>query len=541
MLLVLAVAVALRFPATQRGFFHWDEAQYLFAVQPGVLTIRAALDIQNWPRPFAERYPFDTEKVPYWAFSAKPGYDLIATLYGVIMGLTPESIGFLSLLFGVGTIPVVYAIARSVFDERVALASAVVLCVSSYHVHYSGSQSSVVLSAFFLTLAVYFYLGTLTQPSFGRLALAGAALAFGYGAHYNLLLYVLVIFAFHVFRLLYDYRPNHVKGLVVLGGSFLAGIGLFELFYRIMIPVAYSHVPTVRGTYLAQLRYHMGVLKWVLPSGIERFPRLLLDSEGPLVCGLAVIGWAGTIIRNRGDWRKGLLLLLVGAHVASATIGGALKTVIFPRMTVAILPFLAIFAGVALIHAVEALNRKVTIPTRVPVFWIGLLLVAMVGSPRAWTLATLQSGHEQQAQYVLEHGSGQQVGLGLPIEQYYLSSYQGTYTVPTTLEALYALYEKTGVRLLVLDYRVNVLEEWGVPLGSALRDFERTAHPEAVIPNAIGNQLVVVGEDAMSKQALARIFADPLSSTIRFYDLKQVFESRERRSKVADTTKFASK
>lgn len=131
--LVLMLAVALRLPATQRGLFHWDEAQFLFGVQPGVLAICEAAGLTDAPRPFPERPPFDTEKVPYWAVTGKPAYDLIMTVYGVVMGLTPESVGLLSLLFGVGTILVVYATARRVFDEHVALASALVLCVSSYH------------------------------------------------------------------------------------------------------------------------------------------------------------------------------------------------------------------------------------------------------------------------------------------------------------------------------------------------------------------------------------------------------------------------
>ncbi len=304
--LVLMLAVALRLPAIQRGLFHWDEAQFLFGVQPGVLAIREAVGLTDAPRPFRERPPFDTEKVPYWAFTGKPAYDLIMTVYGVVMGSTPESVGLLSLLFGVGTILVVYATARRVFDEHVALASALVLCVLSYHAYYSGSQISVVMSAFFLTVGVYLYLGTFirppaTRPAFGRLALAGACLGRAYGAHYNLLLYGLVVFAFCGLRVPYDRNPGDVLGVVVLGVSFLAMIGLFELFYRIVIPVAYGHVPTTRGAYLAQRRFQMGFLKWTLPSGLERVPRLLLDSERVLVCGLALVGWAGTALRK---WRN---------------------------------------------------------------------------------------------------------------------------------------------------------------------------------------------------------------------------------------------
>lgn len=530
--LVLMLAVALRLPATQRGLFHWDEAQFLFGVQPGVLAIREAAGLTDAPRPFPERPPFDTEKVPYWAFSAKPAYDLITTVYGVVMGLTPQSVGLLSFVFGVGTILAVYAIARRVFDEQVALASALVLSVSSYHVYYSGSTSPVVMSAFFLTLGVYLYLGTFIRPAarsasaFGRFALAGAVLACAYGAHYNLLLYVLAIFGFCGLRLLYDRKPGDVLGCVVMGLSFLAMIGLFELFYRIVIPVAYGHVPAARGAYLAQFRYQSGFFSWALPSGIDRFSRLLLDSEGLLVCALALVGWVGTVLRKWRNWGTGLLLLLAGAHFASATLGGAVRSPIFSRMTVAILPFLAIWAAVGLIQVLDVLRTRMAIPSRVPAFGVALLLVAVLGAPRARAVTTLRSGHEEQGRYVLEHGDAQQVSLGFPVDQYYLGSFQGTYGLPLTLRGLRELHQKTGVRLLVLDYRVNVLEEWGHPLGPVLREFERGAVPEVVIDNPIGAALVVVGEDAQSRQALARIFADPLSTRIRIYDLRKLLDGR---------------
>lgn len=530
--LVLMLAVALRLPATQRGLFHWDEAQYLFGVQPGVLEIREAVGLAGAPRPFPEPAPFDTEKVPYWAFSGKPAYDLITTIYGVVMGLTPQSVGLLSFVFGLATILVVYAIARRVFDEDVALASALVLSVSSYHAYYSGSQSSVAMSAFFLTLGVYLYLGTFIRPAarsapaFGRLALAGAFLAFAYGAHFNVLLYVLVVFGFCGVRLLYDRKPGDVLGCVMLGVSFLAVIGVFELFYRVMLPLAYGHISENRGAYLAQLRFSLGFFRWTLPSGLERFPRMLLNSEGLLVCGLALVGWAGTALRKWWNWGTALLLLLAGVHFMSAALGGAVRSPIFSRMTVAILPFLSIWAAVGLIQMLDVLRTRMAVPLRVPAFGVALLLVAVLSAPRTWAVTTLRSGHEEQARYVLEHGDAQQVSLGFPVDQYYLGSFRGTYGLPLTLQGLRELHQKTGVRLLVLDYRVNVLEEWGHPLGPALREFERGAVPEAVIDNPIGAALVVVGEDAQSRQALARVFADPLSTQIRIYDFRKLLDGR---------------
>lgn len=166
-------------------------------------------------------------------------------------------------------------------------------------------------------------------------------------------------------------------------------------------------------------------------------------------------------------------------------------------------------------------------PATRPAFGVALLLVAVLGALRTWAITTLRSGHEEQARYVLEHGDAQQVSLGFPVDQYYLGSFQGTYGPPLTLQGLRELHQKTGVRLLVLDYRVNVLEEWGHPLGPALREFERGAVPEAVIDNPIGAALVVWW--ARIRRAGRRwlgFSADPLSTQIRIYDLRKLLDGR---------------
>ena len=520
---VLVAAGALRYPATQRGFLHWDEAQFLFGVEPGVLAAREAAGLTGAPRLFPEPAPFDRERVPYWAFSAKPGYDLLVTLYGVVVGLTPASVGWLSLAFGLGTIGLVYAVVRRVFGRDAAMASALVLSVSSYHVFYSGSQSAVAMSAFFLMLAVLLYFKAAAAPTWWRFALVGGCLGYAYGVHYNLLVFVLAVIGVCGLRLLFDRAPGDWSRYIVMGLAFGAVIGVFEAFYRVIIPFAYSHVPDAKGAYLAQLRYQLGFFGWTMASGVDRFSRLLIDSEGVLVCGLAVAGFVFTLIRRHVTWESGLLLLMAAAFFSSATLGAAFRTPVFPRMTVAFLPFVAIWAGVGIVQAVDLLRARGFRAPGAAALALALL-VAVVGVPRAWASATLQSGHEAQARYVREHGDGQQVSLGLPVDQYYLGAFQGTYSPPLTLEGLRELHERTGVRLLVLDYRVNVLEEWGHPLGPVLREFEHEAVPEAVIPNPIGAALVVVGEDAQSRRGLESIRADERSAQIRIYDLRALLD-----------------
>lgn len=522
--LVVISAAMLRFPATQRGFFYWDEAQFLFAIQPGVLEIRETLGLQFGPRLFTEIQPFNEEKVPYYAFSTKPGYDLIVLLYGTLFGLTPQSVGALSMLFGLSTLLVLHQITRRVFDDRVALVVVGLLSVSTYHTFYSGSQSSVAMTTFFLLLGVYFYLNVLDYPSTPRLALTGVTLAYAYGCHYNILPYIMTIFCAQAIRLVYVPKAGGLKSLVILGLSFLSVIGAFELFYRLLIPFAYGHLSEGRGAYLSQLRYTMGFFRWVIPSGFERFSTLLLDSEGLAVLAFALFGWTLSARLCLHNWSLAILWALPAIHFLLATYAGFSRSAVFSRMIVTILPFIALWGGVGLARLAEILESQFRMRYKY-VYHVAIAVVIaaviMVQLPRAWAVANLRSGHEESARYVLRYGGGQQVTLGLPVDQYYLGSFSGTYSLPMSVQALRTLKANTGVRLLVLDYRVNVLEEWGHPLGPALREFEATHKPVAVVPNPQAATLLIAAENAMSRQALARTLNDPKSGEIRIYEIDE--------------------
>jgi 4-amino-4-deoxy-L-arabinose transferase-like glycosyltransferase len=523
---VLLLAAALRIPAIERGLFHWDEAQYLFAVQPGVLELRDTLGIGDWPRPFSEQSPFDTEAVPYWAFSTKPGYDLIVLLYGTIAGLTPSSVAALSVLFGLGTVLILYGLARRVFDDRVALAAAVILAVSTYHVFYSASQIPAVMATFFLLLGIHFYFVAEDRASPRRLVLAGVTIAYAFGCHYNLLLFVLAIFGFQAFRVFSSRGRENVRNVLLLGSAFLATAVAFELFYRALIPFAYGHLSDARGAYLEQLRFTVGFFQWALASGIERFPSLMLDSEGLYIVALSIFGWGVSAKRAFQDPSIGILWALPALQGAAALYAGFNGSPVFSRMVVTMLPFCALWAAVGIVRLAQTAGALVKKPYASPaVVSVAVAAVLLIQVPRAWAVAHYRSGYPEAAAYVKANGGGQEVTLGLPVEQYYLRSYSGVLGLPTSLEALKTLRDQTGVRLLVLDYRVNVLEEWGQPLGAVLREWERRYRPETVIANAMAATPLIAAEIAMTRESLARTLEDPLTPTIRIYDLTDVLSA----------------
>jgi hypothetical protein len=216
--------------------------------------------------------------------------------------------------------------------------------------------------------------------------------------------------------------------------------------------------------------------------------------------------------------------VLPAAHIAAATLGGAVSSPVFSRMIVALLPFVALWAACGVALAANALARMLRSHPAIVQTAFAVLLAAMA-IPKASSLAHLKSGYAESAEYVLKYGGGKELALGLPLEQYYLGSFQDAHSLPISIEEVQRLH-RDGVRLLVLDHRVHIIDEWGNPLGRFVRELENRVTPVATIPNPMARTMVVAAENAMSRGALDRSLADPRAGEIRIYDLSKVLAAQ---------------
>lgn len=96
----------------------------------------------------------------------------------------------LSILFGVLTVPAIYALCREVYDRRIGLISAFLLTISACHVRASQWIRSYSLMILMLVLAALFLARSLRQPIFRNLSLYVLCAAF---AVYNHLYAVLAL------------------------------------------------------------------------------------------------------------------------------------------------------------------------------------------------------------------------------------------------------------------------------------------------------------------------------------------------------------
>ena len=238
---------------------------------------------------------------------------------------------------------------------------------------------------------------------------------------------------------------------------------------------------------------------------------------------LSVFGWGVSARRALGDRNVAILWVVPALQGTAALFAGFAGSPLFSRMVVTTLPFCALWAAVGTFRLAQIATALVRKPYASPaVVSVAMAVVLLVQFPRAWAVAHYRSGYPEAADYVRVNGGGQEISLGLPVEQYYLQSFSGALDLPTSLEELKTLRDQTGVRLLVLDYHVNVLEEWGHPLGPVLREWEKRYRPETVIANAMAATPLIAAEIALTRESLARTLQDPLTPTIRIYDLSDV-------------------
>lgn len=178
----------------KRSLLDWDEGYYLNIVK----TWRATADwfIYKVFRPSIIKdtgiEEFVLERGGALNTFAKDGFLTVVFLFSYLFGIHDTTILWVSVIFGVLTVYLVYLIGKEVFGETAGLISAGIMAVSVYHLHYSRSGFPQTTSVFFLYLAVFLYLQS-CQIAFNirkckrLIFFCGLSLGYAFCCHYNLI------------------------------------------------------------------------------------------------------------------------------------------------------------------------------------------------------------------------------------------------------------------------------------------------------------------------------------------------------------------
>ncbi len=156
LLAIIALAFALRLPQLEFQPLWWDEGYSVFFATRDFWTMieRTAIDIHP------------------------PFYYTLLQIWMSVVGKSDIALRLLSVLIGVVTIPLVYALAQRLFaDKRIALVAALLFAISPFHIYYSQEVRMYGLVTLLGLASVYLCVQLLGMTP-GTRASAGTALAF---------------------------------------------------------------------------------------------------------------------------------------------------------------------------------------------------------------------------------------------------------------------------------------------------------------------------------------------------------------------------
>ncbi len=95
-----------------------------------------------------------------------PLYHIILKTWITFFGYSEISVRIPSVILGVGTVFIVYLIAKKLFEQRTAIIAATLIATAPLHIYYSQEARMYMLAAFLATLSVYFFISILKKDTF---------------------------------------------------------------------------------------------------------------------------------------------------------------------------------------------------------------------------------------------------------------------------------------------------------------------------------------------------------------------------------------
>lgn len=196
--ITLAIGAVLRFwNLASQGFFYPDEGQYLLSAStmarvPAALWKVAFLPFGEWSEALKAFFP-----AGFFEFlNARPTFTTIDVLGMWIFGVHEYTTAFVNAFFGIATVYLVYRIGRDNFkSNKVGLLAAAIMAFSKFHVFYSRSGESHLVSGFFLLLSIYLWLRADVEPQKRKKYLIFSGLSFGILATTHYMNYLVVALA----------------------------------------------------------------------------------------------------------------------------------------------------------------------------------------------------------------------------------------------------------------------------------------------------------------------------------------------------------
>jgi mannosyltransferase len=413
-----------------------------------------------------------------------------------------------SVIFGVLSAWVLFALNRRLFGLDVALCGAALLAVNAFFVYYEQDARPYSLAVFLVVLATYLFVRALEDPSIWRWLGYGGVGALAIYAH----LFSAFVIGAHLSSLLIRRPRPKLRTLAV-------GFGLIAVLVAPLLTVVLATDPLERE-FIEPV--HLGSFRWLFVNltgggGLATASSFILLLAYLGVCCLGLL-WMLRAVRSpasdrapNGAWSFGLMLLWFGVPIIGSFAVSLLRSPIFyPRYLIVALPPLVTIASIG----ISGLRHR-------------SLQLAAVAAIVVLSLPSLQSYYrsdfkeaEDWRRAVAYVAEGAQPGDGVvflsrygrrPFEYYLTRSHAETDLRPVYPDLAWGRYvpvladlhlqrstEAPAERLRTGYERVWVVLTWG---GFANRD--QDAEP---LREALDRNYIIEGEGQFGAQVQVRLY-----------------------------------
>lgn len=275
------------------------------------------------------RSPLESILTEYWGDNHHPLYALLAHISRGVFGEAAWSVRLPALLFGVATVPALYALAQRLVSRREALLACALLAVSYHHVWFSQNARGYSAIAFFTVVLTWLALRGL-DASEGRVWYwyAGVA-ALAAFTHLTAILVVVghaVAMAVHL--ALFDRSTNRPQIFKRAAIGFVLAAVLTLACYAAMLPQVLDYFVNRPSNLLG-----ISTTRWAVLEGVRVL--LLGLSGGMIVAGVVALALGAVCLLSGfvSLWRRSPAFVLLLMFPVLATIAGAAlaRGTMYPR------------------------------------------------------------------------------------------------------------------------------------------------------------------------------------------------------------------
>jgi len=313
MLIVMFGTIIRNYNTENKGLFFYDEGIYVCSAKAKYLNLINKFGIKE---KITEKDAVLKQHIgkisPNFITGSKIGFVFFIFLSFFLFGINAYSPLLVSVFFGALTILLVYLIARRVYNENIALLSAVVLAVSSMHIMYSRCALPQAASIFFLFLAFYFYVVFLGNKKYIYAILCALTVGLAFTVHYNLLLMLPLFVFFEAFRLFFIDKNESKKFMKI--AAFSAAVILPVIFWQAVTVIDQIYkLGFYPVTYFGELKTSFTAIAGQTKNKIDPFFSLFYfqKMEGWIVFIFFIFGVISLIKKLRKNFNMAEFVLLV--------------------------------------------------------------------------------------------------------------------------------------------------------------------------------------------------------------------------------------